>query len=98
LNLNANWALQINGPDTVTQRTMLDIQRDKDRERARLVNEEGLSHEAAEAVVAAMVGESEFKPAFPKNSAARPDGALVQNSSMSLFERVRAFHESDLGA
>jgi hypothetical protein len=77
---------------------MLDIQRDKDRERARLVNEEGLSYEAAEAIVAAMVGESEFKPAFPKISATKSDGGRVQNSSMSLFERVRAFHEGGSGA
>ncbi len=68
---------------------MLEIQRDKDRERARLIVEEGLSPEAASA---ALNDGKKFRPAFPKTSAVMMNKYASEGSSTSLYERMRAFH------
>lgn len=67
---------------------MLEIQNDRDRERARLMEEKGLSFHEASLVLA---GVREFKPAFPKEE--RP---VSSKPAKSLYERAREFQAQRL--
>jgi hypothetical protein len=70
---------------------MLDIQRFKDYERFRLVTEEGLSSDEADAVLEA--GKKPFKPAFPRSSSVMMKQHEPKGPATTWAERVASYQQ-----